>query len=577
MKSFGVSGVLSEKADVFYSTTFSTRYIGAISDLLSARMKKSGLNELKLRALLLLSSFQGYRGQFKKRRGIQLFSRGDLDLLDHPIFLECGIDQEKIAIGVCFVLKESLNLNSEGISERILANTPQDPFEEMLVGLHYYADRIILKFQSDTRKAEVIALMAIEGKIASLPGQSQEPLEFVLLNRDHLESTPQPRAYYNLGDLDYNKALKKDHKEMSIEISSTGDFLMPSDHFESEEEIPLEVEIPQVTTETQEEIHLDLQSEEVIPEVHPVPILEPTHFGIKSFWNRFKDRIRNFLDQFFNTPEPLMEVIETAEVVEQEMEDLQLSEESIESESVIEDSGNAGHIINRLMMDLRVGAINQLLLRSSQELKEIRKGIRNPKIIHWIEGILKTVHSERSHLHSLAKGLERIIRFNEKNSKEKLLALHEEIKHKESQITVKTQALARTREHLVEITGNVERLKIASQASALDANYKKQFEMTQKMLISVKNENNQLKKSLAEKNGDPVVSQNEVDEPLEKSMSAINSGEMRKSLDGALKLVKDYKKEAEIMKARCVTLQKREVKMKIELTQLKEALEKKAL
>ena len=63
---FGVTGLLTEDCHVYYEDLFSTKHAGRVSDLLSARLKKAGADEFKLRSLLIASMFESYRVQISE-------------------------------------------------------------------------------------------------------------------------------------------------------------------------------------------------------------------------------------------------------------------------------------------------------------------------------------------------------------------------------------------------------------------------------------------------------------------------------------------------------------------------------
>jgi len=87
LASFGVAGSLASSAKVFYENVFSSRHLGRVSDLLVARLRDSGVDELMLRTLLLHGVFEA----------CQAIPGGT-----QPILLECGLDESHFAVGISF-------------------------------------------------------------------------------------------------------------------------------------------------------------------------------------------------------------------------------------------------------------------------------------------------------------------------------------------------------------------------------------------------------------------------------------------------------------------------------------------
>ena len=242
LDTFGVSGLLSEQAQVFYSALFYPKQIGKVSDLLAARLKKSGVNEVKLRSILLLAVFHAYQSQSKQKRGFWPFSRSEpneSDPLDQPIILECGIDSEKLAIGVCFNLSKNITLDLESISDRVSKKEPKDSFEEMLVEIQNHTDRLVLKSEASSRRIELVGLLGIEGKIDLMSSQHREPMEVVLIEHTNGQAVSKPRVYIELGDLDHLQLLRETLGKNHISPSGAGEFLAPVESFSSTQEIPV--------------------------------------------------------------------------------------------------------------------------------------------------------------------------------------------------------------------------------------------------------------------------------------------------------------------------------------------------
>jgi hypothetical protein len=82
-QSFGISGVLLEGGKVYYESCFGTQHVGRISDLICACLHDLNLDELRIRALLLFSVFEGVRSRLEF---------GAVSSRAEPLTIECGID-----------------------------------------------------------------------------------------------------------------------------------------------------------------------------------------------------------------------------------------------------------------------------------------------------------------------------------------------------------------------------------------------------------------------------------------------------------------------------------------------------
>ena len=94
LQTFGVAGLLGPECKVYYDSLFNTKNLGRVSDLICARLGDEAPDEIKVRAVLLFGVFEASRS---------VPSRGGAD---EPWTIECGVDEEKIALGFSFPLPE---------------------------------------------------------------------------------------------------------------------------------------------------------------------------------------------------------------------------------------------------------------------------------------------------------------------------------------------------------------------------------------------------------------------------------------------------------------------------------------
>lgn len=219
VKCFGVSGFLLEKCHVFYENLFSTRHVGRVSDLLAAQLKSEGLDELRLRALLLFAVFEAYRTQQKRIRNGK-----STDLLEKPLVIECGLDEEKLAVGLSFVESIPYTKFDKAFQDRINQQKPEGEFERLVCELYRHVDHLILRVLPALHRVEIISMMSKPGKTlkrtgekAGLPG-----FELISLDQANLEETPPASTYTALGDLDYPTLLKEDQAKVEGKVGADG-------------------------------------------------------------------------------------------------------------------------------------------------------------------------------------------------------------------------------------------------------------------------------------------------------------------------------------------------------------------
>ena len=199
--SFGVAGLLDEKAHVFYETLFSSRHIGRVTDLLAVRLHSAGIDELKLRIMLMVSFFESYR----------IRAESTSDSLADPLSLECGVDEEKVAIGVGFTLADASRIHLGGMVERVRDRKPSDEFEKLICCLSDFSDRVIVRGHPPSRRFELVVLAGLPGKISKEEIEASDKLQLVLMDNEP-EAAPPVEKYVELGDLDYPALLKDDAK-----------------------------------------------------------------------------------------------------------------------------------------------------------------------------------------------------------------------------------------------------------------------------------------------------------------------------------------------------------------------------
>ncbi|MGK5086168.1 hypothetical protein WDW86_01305 [Bdellovibrionota bacterium FG-2] len=210
LESFGVAGLLGEKCTVFYESLFSTKHIGRVSDLLAARLSQEGLDELEFRTLLLFSAFDGYRGSG--------------NVLSSPMLVECGLDEEKVAVGVSFNLADSVELDPRAFAERIRTQKPVGEIEKLILEIDAHSDRLVVRVQPDGNRVEIVSLLGITGKIDPEELTNRQPPEVLVFDKPPQEKV-MSGEYVQLGDLNYSQLLKDDAPGSKLESPTSGDVI----------------------------------------------------------------------------------------------------------------------------------------------------------------------------------------------------------------------------------------------------------------------------------------------------------------------------------------------------------------
>jgi len=203
LKTFGTAGVLLENCQIVFDHLYSTHGLGRVSDLISSQTKKTGVDEFKLRALLLFSVFEACQAQAK----------------DQPILVECGSDSEKLAVGISFVFAQDTPLMGPELISSVLSQTPKTQFDILLKHLHQNSDRLVLRYQSKTRRFEMVAMLALDPNL-NIESSDRVSPEWVVIGEDEAPPVINGQtAYTALADLDYHALLqeaKPIHAELAI-------------------------------------------------------------------------------------------------------------------------------------------------------------------------------------------------------------------------------------------------------------------------------------------------------------------------------------------------------------------------
>lgn len=533
LDAFGVSGLLGEDAYVFYGSLGDSKHVGRVSDLIAARLQKAGPDELRLRALLLLSFFQAYRTQ----------SSGD------SVSIECGIDGEKVAIGVLFNLAPGQDLRLEGLVDRVHSGNPEGRLELMLSQIHAYADRLVLRYEAQRNRLELVSVLATEGMD---PQQiaSREPPTLVEIREE--PGTAPPAEYVELGDLDYGELLgegplgmnfqRKDSDETQSRVSAVdtleealrkvGSGPEPGEggvrvsgvtkRIEDEKTVirgtPSEIDSGIVRVgggrsgEPGAAAHTDLSP----PHEPYAAEAEPESTGAPA--GLFKKLMGFFRRSLPKEEESVLAFGEGGSVASSAAisagagaaRPLDASEESSDQGLGDEDPDGEGEgssarftrpelTAKTLVAELTAGALEKTLNRARVEAVEISRRSGNPSTKRWMDGLVGELLTEKSRLQEMAKRLSTSVRHKEIEFRNRERAMMQELKQREDTIRHKNAAISRMKEQVSQMTANIEHLR-QGRGGALDDGFKQKYAMAQRMLKAVQDENAVLQKKARDMN-----------------------------------------------------------------------------
>jgi hypothetical protein len=202
INSFGVAGLLDSKADVFYSNDLRARNIGRVSDLVSAKLRESDIDELRIRALLVYGVFQSY--------AVRLLSNHHHEEIP-PVSVEIGLDAAHVVVAVAFHWESENEPNWEGLAERIDSQSGADAFEKALGQFHIHSNQVVVRYEAEERRIEIV------GILNRTNSEIHDPTMVVPINST---TTPllEVSKYIELGDLNFSKLLKNPVAETEVKI-----------------------------------------------------------------------------------------------------------------------------------------------------------------------------------------------------------------------------------------------------------------------------------------------------------------------------------------------------------------------
>ena len=375
--SFGIADSLDRSTPIYHTVLYNTVHSGRVADVITAflgsSLQSNPRQEFRLRNLINLALFESYFSQF-------LMQKSDLT---NPTILECGLDFQRLAIGLSFILNAENNLNLTGLEERLKQNAPNGPFEDVLIQILHHSDLFMIKYYPLSRRIELNATLLNE---VPEPGSQSNSgtFELVVFGGDVQPTVPADRAYVDLGDLKYPKFLAK-------EIYGTIESSNATDDFFTVKKAPAK--------------------KSFLSKI----------FGRGIIGQAF-DQERIVVGQPSQSAEPLTVIPGQTDFPDFNA-DLFKVEDSSSTDLLSElEADKSEQLVNK---------VNELLNNS--------EAVRNSKAKQWLDGVLATLLAEKAKVKHLAQELNQSMMKRESDYKNQIMSLNSELIETKKQFNAETK------------------------------------------------------------------------------------------------------------------------------------------
>jgi hypothetical protein len=612
----GVASVLGEDCRVFYDNLFHSAGLGRVGDLLAARLRVFGLDELKLRAVLLFSYFEAFRSQNLEGGLVE------------PLTIECGFDEEKVAVGIAFSLRDSAVFKVEGVQDRVSRNQPSSAFETLLSMIYMNSDHMIVRVEASNGRVEIVSLLAVPGKIE--PGEKQL---MTLVEQSSEAPVEQIKAkeYVQLADLEYAELLKEEgQKARSKSSFSTGEILSKRFSTSSKEEsskTTVSGQEEESSSETKIAADNEISKDELVrisgekkdsiknrlvrisgdssSKDSSVDSNEESNEKSKGFGEGFS--VQEMLKKvwpFKRKKQNGSEVVGAEADLEQQTQASAPSEmptapqEAAKAETAAspasseEEVDDPEEMAELLSNHFSSGSFSQLVERTQEMARQIKRESQDQAAKRWADGMSQQIMAEKVRLAALSQKINQAIRQKEQDLKKREQKFAEDLRRKEDALHQKTIALSRAKEQVAQLTAQLERQKGSKGANGEENNFKQKYQLSQRMLTSLREENTKLAAKLEDVKAQTVSTAKAADSSAQVELANLKSKQdqmmrqnmqlkslneqlmRRMSQSSAKAAEKPDRSAVEEMKKKYETASKLSEQQQKELTQLKAKLDK---
>jgi hypothetical protein len=607
----GVASVLGEDCRVFYDNLFHSAGLGRVSDLLSGRLRVFGLDELKLRAVLLFTYFEAYRSQSFE------------GALEEPLTIECGFDDEKVAVGISFSLRDPAHLKLEGLQERISKSQPSNAFEILLNMIYLNSDHSVLRVEMAKGRIEVISFLAVPGKIVS---SEKLPLTVVEQTSDAPVETVKAKEYVQLGDLEYAELLKEEgHPRAKKKASfSTGEILSKrfstssdteskkvtvTGNGEEAEDDVIRISGGNNSTANSKTVRIAGESSSDDSEDATTIVTKGAGGGfsvqamLRKIWPlKRKTQTGDQETEVEQSYEPEAPVASAkkppkpagAAGVTSDSDENADAEEASEAKTpgTDEEGDDPEKMAQILSNNFASGSFSQFVDRTQEMARQLKRDSKDQAAQRWAEGMSQQIMAEKVRLGALSQKINQAIRQKEQDLRRREQKFAEDLRRKEEALHQKTIALSRAKDQIAQLTAQVERQKDSKATGGEESNFKQKYQLSQRMLTGLREENTKLTAKIEELKVQTVTTakasdssaqvelanlKSKQDQMMRQNMQlkSLNEQLMRRMSQSSAKAAEKPDRSAvEEMKKKYETASKLAEQQQKEMTQLKAKLDK---
>lgn len=453
-KSFGVSSILNKDAIVYFHVIFNSHLLGTVADLLAVQLKKDGVDEFRLRALLVFLILPAYHESLEQNQKVSFFRSGVKENLENPLLLECAVNPNLFVVSISFSLGEKSPFKLEDIEKRIASRSPESPWEQALVDLDRMGEKVALKISPELRKGELTVFLTKGAHADRSLSDSLKTsaFELIILKKEDVRNAPAPKAYVSLGDLDYTKMLRPDPTEgRDVEKKLKAGFTEEAARKKlkggsSEEEGKTHVggraeevaqrEVIAGKSKPQEELETRVQGSEEE---------EKTFFKrIGKLWNRKKVPSSSVkTEEPHDSPALDSEIRKVApqKASPQESSTVILQDQEIKvPEPVFDEAADPDETV-KLVQAIPTPQADELIHSAQQQLEKADPSKVSEQDRKWLEILGRKLTAEKNRLAVLANRLEHLLKVKEGKFRNDLIVAQQELGKRETEVSQKSQQI----------------------------------------------------------------------------------------------------------------------------------------
>lgn len=511
IRSFGCAGLLKEDAYIFYHQMFNSLHLGMVTDLIMARVRSAGLDELSLRAISVIGFFEAYRDAIET----QNLSGELIPHLKEPITLECGIDDEKIALIVRFqsprLMKEA---TAASVKMNIEASRPETHFGVFIKSLELFSDQLIIKKHPESYSIEIASVVALDYPAESEGAKPFEENYSYLEIIGNLEETPRAKNIQELGDLDYTAMLtaNREHKISSDAIADEGNMRVSGGD-------KITDDVSKVRAWNEEDKAgwgvgggsgendgngLGADAEKALAVLHEK--LEKAQAEIKELKKQKGmgkgGGLFGALKKSFSKEEEPVDPNRVGKVQLREIEKI-VQEEHNEArkDNPLVSPDDLMDALEEIVRSIQIKSFYEVTKKNFELSEQYDEKIDSAGLRGWLNGFIRDLMKARFEMIDLTLDFQKKMKDGGSVSKSADKSLRDEIKKKDEVIRHKSNAITNLKEQIAQLNLNSERLKSQNLSAMSDAQFKSKYQQACKQISAAKDDVSKMRKRIDELTG----------------------------------------------------------------------------